>query len=38
MTWRENMNNDEKKEYCPFCGEELEDDDYCYNCGWPNNE
>jgi hypothetical protein len=28
----------DEKEYCPFCGEELEDPDYCYNCGWPNNE
>ncbi len=22
---------------CPFCGEPLEEEDYCYCCGWPNN-
>lgn len=25
-------------EYCPGCGEVLEDPDYCYYCGWPNNQ
>lgn len=25
-------------EICPECGEILEDDDYCYSCGWPNNQ
>ena len=23
---------------CPECGEILEDDEYCYSCGWPNNQ
>ena len=32
------MAESEEKEYCPFCGEELEGPDYCYNCGWPNND
>lgn len=30
--------SEDEKQYCPFCGEELEDPDYCYNCGWPDNE
>ena len=24
--------------YCPECGEELEDGEYCHSCGWPNNQ
>ena len=28
----------EEVEYCPGCGEVLEDPDYCYMCGWPNNQ
>ena len=23
---------------CPECGETLEDESYCYSCGWPNNQ
>ena len=23
---------------CPECGAEMDDDDYCFSCGWPNNE
>ena len=33
----ENSEMSEEVEYCPDCGEELVDDSYCYNCGWPNN-
>lgn len=29
---------DEDYGECPFCGEPLEEEDYCYNCGWPDNE
>lgn len=31
---------DEPKQYstCPECGDVLEDDSYCYSCGWPNNQ
>ena len=25
-------------ETCPECGDELDDSDYCYSCGWPNNQ
>ncbi|KZX13401.1 hypothetical protein [Methanobrevibacter oralis] len=34
------ITNNEDEEYlmCPDCGEELEDDSYCFNCGWPNNQ
>ena len=24
--------------HCPECGCELDDDDYCPYCGWPNNQ
>jgi len=27
-----------EEEYCPDCGEPLEDPDNCYCCGWPNNQ
>ena len=23
---------------CPDCGEILEDESYCFSCGWPNNQ
>ena len=23
---------------CPDCDEILEDESYCFNCGWPNNQ
>ena len=23
---------------CPECGEELEGENYCFNCGWPDNQ
>lgn len=27
-----------EEECCPECGEPLDDSDYCYSCGWPNNQ
>ena len=32
------MSEYDEDEECPFCGEILEDPDYCYYCGWPNNQ
>ena len=32
------MSEYDEEEECPFCGEILEDPDYCYYCGWPNNQ
>lgn len=23
---------------CPECGDEMEDESYCDDCGWPNNQ
>lgn len=34
----EKMCQEDDVEYCPECGEILEDSDYCYYCGWPNNQ
>ena len=34
----EEMSEYDEEEECPFCGEILEDPDYCYYCGWPNNQ
>ena len=36
--FEETSPEDKMVEYYPECGEELEDSDYCYFCGWPNNQ
>jgi len=34
----EGITEEEEENYCPFCGKLLRNRNYCYTCGWPNNQ
>lgn len=38
VTMTREIEEEDSVSHCPFCGAELEEDCYCYMCGWPNNQ
>ena len=32
------VDDSDEVQYCPECGDVLDDSEYCYNCDWSNNQ